>query len=219
MIQQMQTLKSNIFDKIDEQEFIVIDNFLPDNQAIELCDWLISAGQQWVFNPATCVLNDFYEQKAIDDNCREYLQFGKNFIKYNDDQFKEFQDENKISIHDTPENIEKIFYVVEEFNKRFNLDKIKIFRAKANLLTQYQNNKKEYYDTPHIDWDFPHHVLLYYVNDSDGDTILFKDRKIWKRISPKKNRLLMFNHKVLHASSHPIESVARVVLNYNIQKV
>ena len=85
MIQQMQTLKSNIFDEIDEQEFIVVDDFLPDNQATELCDWLISAGEQWVFNPATCVLKDFCEQRAIDDNCKEYLQFGRNFIKYNDD--------------------------------------------------------------------------------------------------------------------------------------
>jgi len=215
----MQTLKSNIFNEIDEKEFIVIDDFLPSNQADELCEWLISPGEQWVFNPATCILKDFYEQKTIDDNCREYLQFGKNFIKYNDDNFIEFQDENKISIHDTPENMKKVFYVIEEFNKRFNMNEIKIFRAKANLLTQYQNNKKEYYNTPHVDMKFPHHVLLYYINDSDGDTILFKDRKIWKRISPKKNRLIMFNHKILHSSSHPLESAARVVLNYNIKKM
>ena len=57
------------------------------------------------------------------------------------------------------------------------------------------------------------------MNDSDGDTILFKDRKVSKRITPKKNRLLAFNGFKLHASSHPINSIARVVLNYNIQRV
>jgi len=214
MTQQMQTLKSDVFDEIDKQEFIVIDNFLPNNQANEICNWLTSTGEKWVFNPATSDKREFDEQKEIDDNCREYLQFGKYFIKANDEL-----EENNIAVNDTPENMKKILYVVEEFNKRFDLNEIKIFRAKANLLTQYQNNKKEYYDTPHVDSYFPHYVLLYYVNDSDGDTILFKNRKIWKRVSPKKNRLLMFNHKMLHASSHPIEAIARVVLNYNVQKV
>lgn len=210
----MQTLKYNIFDEIDKQEFIVIDDFLPSNHSDEIYNFLTATGEQWVFNVATSEKKEFYKQKEIDDNCREYLQFGKYFIKTDDELEK-----NNVAIHDTPENMKKILYVVEEFNKRFNLDEIKIFRAKANLLTQYQNNKKEYYDTPHVDCYFPHYVLLYYVNDSDGDTILFKNREIWKRVSPKKNRLLMFNHKMLHASSHPIEAIARVVLNYNIQKI
>ena len=48
------------------------------------------------------------------------------------------------------------------------------------------NTKKVSYDTPHIDIDKPHTVYLYYVNDSDGETILFKNKKIHKKIKPKK---------------------------------
>ena len=208
----MQISKSNIFDKIDEKEFIVVDDFLPSNQADEIDKFLTTTGEEWKFNVSTSQKYDYDEQRKYDDNCKEYLQFGKNFITYEPVS-------GKTTAIDNMEQLTKVMWVVDEFGKKFSLDEIKIFRAKANLLTQYQNNKKEYYDTPHVDWHFPHHVLLYYVNDSDGDTVLFKNRKVWKRISPKKNRLVMFNHKMLHASSHPIESIARVVLNYNIQKV
>ncbi len=37
------------------------------------------------------------------------------------------------------------------------------------------------YDTPHTDMDKPHIVYLYYVIDSDGETILFKKKKYIKK--------------------------------------
>lgn len=207
----MKTLNNDIFKKLDD-DYIIIDDFLPSNQADEIEKFLTTIGEEWKFNVATSQKYDYDEQRKYDDNCREYLQFGKNFITYEPVSGETTAIDNK-------EQLTKVMWVVDEFGKKFNLDEIKVFRVKANLLTQYQGNKKEYYNTPHIDGYFPHYSLIYYVNDSDGDTILFKDRKVSKRITPKKNRLLAFNGFKLHASSHPINSIARVVLNYNIQRI
>ena len=69
---------------------------------------------------------------------------------------------------------------------------------------------------PHTDLDFPHWVCLYYVNDSDGDTIFFKDdqkTKI-KSVSPKKGRIVFFDGSIYHSSSVPTKH-HRIVVNIN----
>ena len=67
---------------------------------------------------------------------------------------------------------------------------------------------------PHTDLDSPHWVCLYYVTDSEGDTILFKDDKKTEiqRISPKKGRLAFFDGSIPHCSSRP-KDTTRIILN------
>ncbi len=68
---------------------------------------------------------------------------------------------------------------------------------------------------PHIDIkDTPHWVCLYYVNDSDGDTIFYQNDKITeiKRISPKKGRIAFFDGSVYHSGSKP-STTPRGVIN------
>ena len=71
----------------------------------------------------------------------------------------------------------------------------KILRIKLNLLLK-NNTKTNFFHTPHVDNNQqPHNVLLFYQNDSDGDTVVFKEKfnlyknqklSISKRIKPKK---------------------------------
>ena len=89
-----------------------------------------------------------------------------------------------------------------------------IMRAKANLLTW---EKEEIIHPKHTDDAAPHFVFIYYVNDADGDTCLYEGSEIIKRISPKKGRGVLFDGKILHASSSPVESRQRVVINFNLQ--
>tara|TARA_R100001463_G_scaffold12998_2_gene34727 strand:+ start:5211 stop:5768 length:558 start_codon:yes stop_codon:yes gene_type:complete len=58
---------------------------------------------------------------------------------------------------------------------------------------------------PHVDLKFPHWVCLYYVNDSDGDTIFYKDDKKTeiKRVSPKRGRVAFFDGSIYHSASTP----------------
>lgn len=103
-------------------------------------------------------------------------------------------------------------------DKNNMLESVDIIRAKANLMlkTQFDQNC---YNPPHTDMPIPHNVLLYYVNNSDGDTIIFdkgSDNKIYQKISPKKGRLLYFDGDYYHSSSPPVLNDHRIVVNINL---
>tara|TARA_R110002012_G_scaffold284364_1_gene475117 strand:+ start:887 stop:1489 length:603 start_codon:yes stop_codon:yes gene_type:complete len=69
---------------------------------------------------------------------------------------------------------------------------------------------------PHTDQKDPHLVFLYYVNDSDGDTVFYaQDRKTEiKRVSPKKGRAVIFNGEIPHSGSTPTKN-ERLTININ----
>ena len=71
----------------------------------------------------------------------------------------------------------------------------------------------------HTDLTHPHWVCLYYVNDSDGDTIFYlNDKKTEiKRVSPKKGRIAFFDGTIPHTGGVPSNST-RTVLNINFNK-
>jgi hypothetical protein len=84
----------------------------------------------------------------------------------------------------------------------------------------------------HVDYAKSHKVLLYYVNDSDGDTILLKQKypfshnkisgltqgEILQTISPKKGRVVLFDGAHFHSSTIPSMQL-RCVINIDISLV
>ena len=91
------------------------------------------------------------------------------------------------------------------------------------------------YHNPHVDFYEPHNVALYYVNDSDGDTVVFNETSVdlnvqqsvrysnenkfteLKRISPKKGRMAWFDGKQYHASMHPMTHSHRIVVTFDFR--
>lgn len=68
----------------------------------------------------------------------------------------------------------------------------------------------------HTDMNDSHLVLLYYVNDSDGDTYFFDaDDNVIGNVTPKKNRAVIFDGSIRHASSRP-KHHPRCVINFNL---
>lgn len=94
-----------------------------------------------------------------------------------------------------------------------NCDLSSVFRSRARLTIQRDQQKIE---DMHVDYSFPHLVLLYYVNTTDGDTVLYsKDNEIIERISPRRGRCVLFDGSINHASSTSTLS-PRIVINNNI---
>jgi len=83
-------------------------------------------------------------------------------------------------------------------------------------------------DTPHLDRFEPHLVFLYYVCDSDGDTIIYnykskdkndipyaEDVEELKRVTPKQGRVVVFDGLHWHTAEQPTKDV-RCIINFNI---
>jgi hypothetical protein len=82
----------------------------------------------------------------------------------------------------------------------------------------------------HVDINHVKHTSgIFYLNDSDGDTILYneecpvgnkerpalEDLTEYKRITPKANRLLLFEGNYWHTGESPVDSARRVIFNMN----
>jgi len=78
-------------------------------------------------------------------------------------------------------------------------------------------------DLPHIDLDEgdEHIVVLYYVVDSDGDTIIYNERTESpsytekQRVSPKQGRVVIFEGGQYHTAAQPTKGT-RCIVNYNL---
>lgn len=85
-------------------------------------------------------------------------------------------------------------------------------------------------DTPHIDMKGSHLVYLYYVNDCDGDTIIYdyvsngaytldttyyKNIKIKKRITPKQGIVVIFDGMTWHTAEQPTKGT-RCIINFDM---
>ena len=126
---------------------------------------------------------------------------------------------------DTVGTIDSVFHdlFIPLLNKACNkVDKQNISIIKGRSFLQLPINykgKKE--DTPHIDIIDSHFVMLYYVCDSDGDTIIYNEQKksdnytVQKRITPKQGRVVLFDGNFYHTAEQPTDNV-RCVVNYDL---
>ena len=106
--------------------------------------------------------------------------------------------------------------------------KYELQRLKWNFNPQVSKSYKDKCMNPHCDINKGGWTAIYYVNDSDGDTVIFNEKthhpllngeelSIKKRVKNKKGRFVMFNQDYLHAGMPPIDSAYRVVINFNFK--
>jgi hypothetical protein len=91
--------------------------------------------------------------------------------------------------------------------------RIHVDRLKTNLMLPTTKKNLSSYNRPHIDHTVPYaRTLLYYVNDSDGDTVLFDktytgsdpgELTVLHRFTPKAGDAILFDSFRYHASSAP----------------
>lgn len=110
-----------------------------------------------------------------------------------------------------------------------NLEIENLFRIRFGIL---HRDIKQIINTPHIDApNRRHFVGLYYLNDTDGSTKIWKqkhtnfdtepksytieDVDLQQEIFPKSNRMVLFNGEHYHSSTLPTKTQLRYVINYN----
>lgn len=116
------------------------------------------------------------------------------------------------------ENYQLSDFVLNLFLERSKYPFKSLTRSKANLTLRASKDIGDY-TTPHIDFANDHMVLIYYVNDSDGDTVIFEDHKkeiVLKKINHKKGRFVLFDGNLYHSAGINKVSDLRINLNYNI---
>jgi len=112
----------------------------------------------------------------------------------------------------------------------------KIHRARFGLLEPKPQGK--YINVPHIDYEMKHFTALLYLNNSDGETIIYNEKyninsntdgvnyydeilkktvTIKTKIECKENRFIMFDGFHYHSSTCPTNVNRRIVLNFNFE--
>lgn len=173
----------------------VIDNVISEKYSQFLFEEIVKL--KWTFVP-----NLSYSENNSTDNCGFSYNF---FLAKN------------LSSDNIEKKLEEYHYIkpllLDAFEKfGLNVGVENVVRCRARLTVQ---KHQEIIEDKHNDYSFPHLVLIYYINTTDGDTVLFEKDQIVERVSPKRGRCILFDGNILHASSSSTLS-PRIVLNTNI---
>ena len=74
--------------------------------------------------------------------------------------------------------------------------------------------KQVIYDQ-HTDFDIDNMATILYMNETDGDTIFYKENKEINRFTPVPNTLLIFSGNIMHTGCSPLKNNQRILLNSN----
>lgn len=105
-----------------------------------------------------------------------------------------------------------------------NLKLIAVHRIRLGFLlnTKYTYSGSPYrHNTVHRDMDTPHWTAVYYLNDSDGPTVIFREiepaEKYYPlhRSEPKKGKAVVFDGMHYHASTCPKVNNKRIACTIN----
>lgn len=116
-------------------------------------------------------------------------------------------------------------YVLNEMSEKIaGFNPVRIVRTKFNLLLEHPSSQMHPFHSIHTDVTAQidevakygidkYKTILYYINDCDGPTHLFHEDGNVELVHPKANRVVVFDADLRHASSSPIQSDKRLVMN------
>lgn len=101
------------------------------------------------------------------------------------------------------------------------LNASEILRVRMDM-TLY--NPEKIMHPPHVDSEDNHYSAIYYLNESNGSTVIFNEKMssnidnnltIKETIEPKPNRLVVFDGSYIHTGYSPSNNNCRVLINSN----
>ncbi len=180
----------------------IFDNFIPEYNQMIVGGILSNSHFPWYYNKNTIR----YAENSVNFNKKYLKWWQRKFSMRNRPQFTHtFYKNNEIK-SDYFNTIKESFVdFIPEF-KTHNLDRIK-----ANLTYPHKN---ESILMPHLDLAGKDGVIyLYYVEDSDGPTIVFDEHRNMQKIHPKKGRVLKMSALTYHSGNVPKKYERRTVIN------
>jgi hypothetical protein len=123
------------------------------------------------------------------------------------------------------------------FSEKTNIQIGNLLRIRLRYTHKGYDHTEGKYAPPHVDFNTgqPYSTLVYYIDDSDGDTIIFDKifnptEEIYNpvfadplpelvRITPKKGSAIFFNGHRYHAGNYPITYSSRIVINFDFETV
>jgi hypothetical protein len=178
----------------------IVDDAMPNFAALQ--ERVLSPGFPWYYARQT---------KKEDAGANPWLN-GWVHLVYDGGQFYS---------HDHPLFTEQIGYLLGALGEQPR-EGVRRIRLIMNTMTD-----QPYLNGAHVDLMFPHKTLLLYLNDSDGDTLIYKERAdhpdwtgpltLDQAVAPKANRAVLFDGQQLHTGTTPVKTARRVVLNINYE--
>jgi hypothetical protein len=177
-----------------------------------LAELMLGSEFDWYWNGATLLEGDY--GTVVDSKTKDMPQFTHTILI----------DKQQKSIY--YHYFSEMFGIIEkEVGNKIK----KVIRIKANLMVGDSSYPEGCYNGPHIDYAGSNLLsFVYYVNDSDGDTILFdkhldgKQHNITElkeidRQTPKGGTGILFDSNLVHTSTTPKFTDRRVVVNYVLE--
>lgn len=193
---------------------MIIDDLLPPTFTEEILHTLTMPEFDWHYRKSISYGDD---EKVI----KEFIQNDSMILESSAFSHRFYYEGKKLSQY--CDFIRPILYFVEDKTsiKPKNIQRMRaVFTLKDSL-----NSDK--YNVPHVDLPFPHKTLIYYLNDSDSGTILFKEKydsktncidtskkTVDKIVNAKKGRILIFDGLTYHTGVIP-KSQDKILININ----
>jgi hypothetical protein len=182
----------------------IVENFLNPKYVDYLEDLIVSSKLPLYYNKKTVDVDySPSESFVVLENAKDSSQFTHHFIR------------DKEIVSDFWQWVAPInIFLMAKCGVNADMD---LDRVKLNIKCQDSSCNKNEHSIPHLDViDKKGITGIYYVNDSDGDTLFFdKDMNIFQRNSPKKGSLIYFDNTIFHAGQSPITNDYRSVINFN----
>ena len=192
---------------IDEGKIIVIDDFVTLEYQEKIKQELLGVNNifPWFHT------EDVTDAAELTSQHRPAL--AHQYVNLNDDDVSE---------------IESIFHhlftpLLSKACQHLKMPQTEVIQGRSFLQFPLKNIDTSVVDTPHIDLDEgeEHIVVLYYVIDSDGDTVIYNERTKpltyteKQRVTPKQGRVVIFEGGQYHTAEQPTKGT-RCIVNYNL---
>lgn len=202
-------------------EILVIDNIVPEHLQHQIIDrvqgdkhfpWFLLHRLGHAGHFGKGVSPNYVDQNITDDVALTHMAFDGEHQSVHYDFFKS---------------------ILDFLTEKTDIEVGQLLRIRLRYTHPVPGHTAEKYSAPHVDFftSQPYSTLVYYIDDCDGDTIIFD--KVFNpqeeeynpviaepltellRLTPKRGTGLFFNGHRYHAGNYPIERSTRIVINFD----